>query len=214
MTRASTAPRNSRQRILTAAAEVLLAKGFGAASLNDFCRAAGGSKQTIYTHFDNKESLVKAAMEELLWTWAPTVSSQTEVCAPLVEQLIAYADAYVEWLSLPKTVEYWRLLVSGADRVGIGESALERLDGALAPVRRLLEREMGRGRLPPGDAAQATRLYRTLLEAQMLDLLLCGRPNGLSPEEQRRASEFAVSAFLAALRRTHLEATTTVGPPA
>ncbi len=51
-----------RQKILLAATEIFCDKGFLASSMNHIAKLAGVSKQTVYSHFGNKDELFVAAI--------------------------------------------------------------------------------------------------------------------------------------------------------
>jgi AcrR family transcriptional regulator len=55
--------RHNRQRILTAAHELLLAHGYRATTMADIARTAGVSVETVYKAFKTKATLVKAAYD-------------------------------------------------------------------------------------------------------------------------------------------------------
>jgi AcrR family transcriptional regulator len=58
--------RHNRQRILTAAHELLLAHGYRATTMTDIARDAGVSVETVYKAFKTKATLVKAAYDRAL----------------------------------------------------------------------------------------------------------------------------------------------------
>jgi AcrR family transcriptional regulator len=54
-----------RQVILTGAARAFAAGGFDATSMEDIAEAAGVTKLIVYRHFDSKEDLYRAILEEV-----------------------------------------------------------------------------------------------------------------------------------------------------
>lgn len=52
-----------RQQILNAASDIFLDKGFVGTSMDNVATAAGVSKQTVYSHFSNKEALFSAVIK-------------------------------------------------------------------------------------------------------------------------------------------------------
>lgn len=73
MQAASTRPRRAakavtakRDIILEAATALFLEVGYGDASINELVSRVGGSKATVYAHFDNKEGLFEAVVDGLL----------------------------------------------------------------------------------------------------------------------------------------------------
>lgn len=53
-----------RLQILSAAKDLFSAQGFTAISMDQIAKAAGVSKQTVYSHFGNKDELFTAAIEQ------------------------------------------------------------------------------------------------------------------------------------------------------
>ena len=57
-----------RRRILEAARDTILERGFEAVSMEDIAKAAGCSKVTLYNYYDTKASLTTVACQ---WPWPP-----------------------------------------------------------------------------------------------------------------------------------------------
>ena len=62
---------DARTRLLTAAVDIIRAKGFAATSVDDLCRAAGVTKGAFFHHFPSKEALGVAAAGH----WAETTTA-------------------------------------------------------------------------------------------------------------------------------------------
>jgi len=58
--------RQTRERLLTAAAQVFAEQGFNGASVDDIATAAGYSKGAVYSNFDSKEDLFLALIDQYL----------------------------------------------------------------------------------------------------------------------------------------------------
>lgn len=58
--------RQTRDRLLTAAAQVFAQSGFNGASVEDIAEAAGYSKGAVYSNFDSKEDLFLALIDQYL----------------------------------------------------------------------------------------------------------------------------------------------------
>lgn len=71
-----------RAAILRAAAEIFFAVGYEAASMATICERVGGSKQTVYNYFRNKQELFITLIEEL----------SAEVLQPLAPSRLAMDD--------------------------------------------------------------------------------------------------------------------------
>jgi TetR/AcrR family transcriptional repressor of nem operon len=55
----------TRARIVAAAAELMYVQGVGATTLDDVLAASGASKSQLYHHFDGKEALVRAVVDQV-----------------------------------------------------------------------------------------------------------------------------------------------------
>jgi AcrR family transcriptional regulator len=55
--------KNTRRKIVTAAAELFVADGYHATTLEQIAARAGVAVQTVYFHFGNKRSVLKAAVD-------------------------------------------------------------------------------------------------------------------------------------------------------
>ncbi|HZR79674.1 MAG TPA: TetR/AcrR family transcriptional regulator [Candidatus Binatia bacterium] len=59
----------SRGRLLRAATRRFAERGYSATSVDDVCRDAGVVKTALYWHFDSKEGLLAAVLEETATAW-------------------------------------------------------------------------------------------------------------------------------------------------
>jgi AcrR family transcriptional regulator len=59
----------SRDSLLRAATRHFSERGFSATSIDDVCREAGVVKSAVYWHFDSKEGLLTAVLEETATAW-------------------------------------------------------------------------------------------------------------------------------------------------
>jgi TetR/AcrR family transcriptional regulator of autoinduction and epiphytic fitness len=183
--------------ILAAAAEQFRVHGYETASMDGIAALAGVSKRTVYNHFASKEEL-----------FAETVMQMFESSAGLLE--LAYRserdqrEQLVELMALKmRTLADPEFLALA--RVAIGE-AIHAPERTLPVIARLGEREEGvtawiraaqaDGKLKPGDPVFAA----TLLQGQIKTFafwpqIAMGAPP-LTPDEQARVIDAAVSMFL------------------
>lgn len=110
-----------REEITQAATEVFARKGFQGASVDDIAEAAGVSKGTLYSYFENKEALFYAAFEafqaetvarcEAAMAAKESARDKLTACLTLtVETLREHIDLF------PLTLELWAAASSGPAR--------------------------------------------------------------------------------------------------
>ena len=147
--------------ITRAAAATFLAEGFERASLDQIAHRAGVSKQTIYSHFADKEALFKAICTEL----TETLTDPLQLASPaagLRDALIRLGEDMLKLMLRPASLDLHRLVVSAAPRFPeLGRVAYEagakRMSDAIAAL--LVERSrIGDGIARPLGPAEADRL--------------------------------------------------------
>ena len=80
--------RTTRQRILLAAREVLVARGVRRVSMDDVAAAAGVTRMTVYRYFGDRESLVKEAFLSLAESLEAVVADLGDEARPDVEAFL------------------------------------------------------------------------------------------------------------------------------
>ena len=68
----------SRDSLLRAATRHFAERGFSATSIDDVCREAGVVKSAVYWHFDSKEGLLTAVLEETATAWIDGVVASVQ----------------------------------------------------------------------------------------------------------------------------------------
>lgn len=134
--------RPTREVILDAAIELMVAKGVGATSVEEIAQRAGCQRVTVYTHFGSKDGLALSALETLIAEWAHT--SSTEVGAE------SGTSSDVGWD---------RMLLEVWSDVRADESARQRLVAMLGQVR------TGLGGAGPHAGAERIRAVLSLVES-------------------------------------------------
>lgn len=98
MARTTVADREAnRMRLLQAAADEFARKGIDGANINEISLAAGLAKGTVYNHFDSKEALFLAVVEQAC-SHAASGAEQVPELAPTQTRLRAVLEADVEWV--------------------------------------------------------------------------------------------------------------------
>ncbi len=115
--RAGARPRPDKHDAITrAASEMFLAEGFDHASLDQIAQRAGVSKQTIYSHFADKEALFKAICGELTEKLTVPLRQPPKAGASLEAMLVRLGDDTLAMMLHPAALDLHRLVISAAAR--------------------------------------------------------------------------------------------------
>lgn len=190
--------------IREAAAALFLERGYQGTSMDDIAAAAKVSKQTIYTHFRNKEELFAdlvlgnaGRVEEFVDTLTEPVLHD----ADLEEGLRQLARRYVRFVVRPEVLRLRRLVLGEAGRfpelaATYYEQVPERTCEGLAA---LLAGLAAQGRIEVGDPLTAANQFAWLVLGPPLDrAMFHADGGGASEDDLDRAADAAVRVFLAA----------------
>jgi TetR/AcrR family transcriptional regulator, transcriptional repressor for nem operon len=189
--------RETRERIVRAAAELVAERGVAGTSLDDVRTRAHASKSQLYHYFADRDDLMRAVARAVS---DDVVLGQTELFAQLgtIDGLRAWADALV-------TLQQSRHAKGGCPIGSLAGQLAERDDGARlaladgldrweSAIREGLERMAARGELQP-DADPGALAQRTLAAVQGGLLLTQIRRD---PNQLRSTLDGALDAILAA----------------
>ena len=186
-----------RQRLLAAAREVFLDKGYAGASVNDIVARAGGSLSTLYKLFGNKEGLFTAALEaqaSSVWCRLGQAGERPpqEVLEELARDLIDMA--------LPNAnIRLIRGIAAEAERAPeLGALFLDHgPDRTRRELADYLRDQHARGKLVVKDPRTSAGLFTGMVLGEwMLDSLV-GRPPSLTLEARDHRARYATELFLA-----------------
>jgi AcrR family transcriptional regulator len=157
----------TRQRLFSAAEPVFARFGFRKTSVEDICRAAGGSKRTFYSHFADKRDFFSALLSRIVDGMSDGWEAGGRRDQEPARRLRTFLDRYAQMvrehpvLRLPgEESELMRLM--GEHLV---TRRLGRVDG---PLERVLQAGVARGSFRKQDTRVATWLVLTLLESVYL----------------------------------------------
>ena len=175
-------PSDNRERVLRAAAEAFLQRGYHA-SVDDIARRAGVAKQTVYHHFPSKDRLFQAAAGDL----AKHVVVELEAAPRDVRAaLVGFARAYRKRALGAEGLAMFRTLTAEVPRFPDLARAVYQ-GGAGEMVRRLavfLHAAMAAGQLRRDDPQFAAELLLSMLAGQERVRRLYGL-NGAEAESRR-----------------------------
>jgi len=200
-----------RTGILEAAMPVFIARGFQATTMSDVAAAVGGSKQTLYTHFESKEELFLAILERLSadigHLFRESLAGQGEL--GLRETLHHLGTHFLSAMNTPEILALRRILIAEGAYSGLGRKIFE--TGArrgLIQVAEVLETLMDKGLMRRASAWRAACQFAALCECAEMMECLAGARDPLSPEEIRVSVDAAVAVFV-----SHYAPTNQAGGP-
>lgn len=202
-------PRRARRMasgdvIREAAAVLFLEKGYHGTSMDDIAAAARISKQTIYTHFADKESLFRdlvlgnaGRVDEFAQSLVRAVREAADVRIALRE----LGRQYIHIVARPDVLRLRRLVIGESGRFpdvarAYYEQVPERMYAALA---NLMSELSERGDLRVDDPEQAAHQFAWLVVGVPMDRgMFLGADNPLSDADLDRIADAGVTVFLAA----------------
>jgi AcrR family transcriptional regulator len=182
----------NREAILVAARHVFSTIGYGAASVRDVVRETDLATGTFYNYFPDKESVLRALVDEITDEARARVHAARMEATTLEGFVSGGFRAYFELLAEdPDTVALMRRN-SGTIRAMFDEPAL---GAGIEELRADLETAVTQGRIPPHDAdLMAVAMVGAGVE---LGLHMVER----DPPDVKRAVDFVTDVFLGAFER-------------
>lgn len=157
-----------RRAIITAATRLFLKNGFSNTSMDDIARAAHVTKQTVYAHFKNKDSLFADIISAECLKHSPKASVLADESMPVEQLLFRVGKGFLAMISDPKGLAIHRLVMSEADR----KPALAKLFYETGPKRmndlltEYLTRQTTRNVLNIHNPASAASYFYSLLKGR------------------------------------------------
>lgn len=99
-----------REAILKGAEDVFLSMGYKDASMDAIASEAGISKKTVYNHFQSKENLFEAIVDNLLEERQVMKSIFYDKEKTLEEQLMIFAESEINLINTPEKLRVSRFL--------------------------------------------------------------------------------------------------------
>jgi AcrR family transcriptional regulator len=201
-------PRSIRKRraILDAASTVFLRNGYLGTSMDEIAALARVSKQTVYKHFADKETLFTAIVTAAVDAAGDPVTAEATALADsddLPADLRALARDQLGKVMQPHLMQLRRLVIGEAGRFPeLGRAFYDRGAGrTTAALAGAFERLSERGLLRTPDPQLAAAHFNWLVMAAPINrAMLLGDDAIPSADELDRYAEGGVRAFLAAYR--------------
>ncbi|WP_342780504.1 TetR/AcrR family transcriptional regulator [Arenimonas fontis] len=192
-----------RAAILEAAKLLFPERGYEGTSMDAIAQAAGVSKLTVYSHFQDKDTLfveaVKAKCEDLL----PSDLFLKRTAEPWERQLHRIAQAFFRLINSDEAIAVARVLARQMSE----DAHLPRLFWEAGPKRTqealagFLRAGVQSGAVDIPDCDLAASQLCALLKGEHHARLMCGCQERLDAEQERRHIEATVDLFLRAYGR-------------
>jgi TetR/AcrR family transcriptional repressor of mexJK operon len=195
-----------RRQIIDAATTAFLQHGYDGTSMDQIAAAAAVSKQTVYKHFADKQTLFAAIV---LGALGPVddmfhaVTTAVQDTGDLDKAFGDLAQQFVSVMTQPQLLRLRRLVIAEADRFPqLGRTYYERgparVNTTLAEALAELAKQ---GRLKIDDPWLAANHFTWLVLAVPVNMvMLCGESARCTPEEAARYADSAARLFLAGYR--------------
>lgn len=163
-------------RLIRAALETFLAKGYGAASMNEVARAARVSKGTLWARFPTKADLFRAIIEDQIQKSYVRFRHPGPKPKTLEAMLKAFAERALQDSLSEEIIALNRLIYSEAGRFPeIGEAAWRRSHVGVQQVAEWIREYAEKENAPCRDPEAAASVFTTLLRGYYGDVMLKGR---------------------------------------
>ncbi|HLZ28105.1 MAG TPA: TetR/AcrR family transcriptional regulator [Chloroflexota bacterium] len=197
----------SKDVIIDAATALFLRNGYLGTSMDEIAAGARVSKQTVYTHFADKEQLFIELIQgnfKLVDEFVRAVADLLQDTPDVQRDLRVLARRYVRSVIQPPVLQLRRLIIGEAGRFPelarrYYEQVPQRVIVALASS---LQHLAGRGLLQVDDPLLAANHFAWLVLAVPLDqAMFCGSDGSLTPAALERLADAGVDVFVAAYAR-------------
>ncbi|GEN26225.1 TetR family transcriptional regulator [Halomonas cupida] len=199
------APRNTRgearrQRLLCAARDVFLEKGYNGASINEIVARAGGSLSTLYKQFGSKEGLFVAALEaHAANVWTRLEEGRNR---PPQDVLFELAQGLIDLIFAQSHLRLIRSIAAEAERTPeLGRLFLERgPDRTRRELADYLQSQHERGTIHVEDPRASASMFTGMVLGEWMIGALVGRVPTIDTEERNHRARICTDMFLTGLR--------------
>ncbi|AIC18286.1 MULTISPECIES: TetR/AcrR family transcriptional regulator [Pseudomonas] len=191
-----------RQAILEAAKTLFLSNGYASTSMDAVAAEAGVSKLTVYSHFNDKETLFSAAVMAKCEEQLPTLIFELPAGMPIESVLLNIARGFHLLINSEESLNLHRLMLA----LGSQDPKLSQIFFEAGPLRMLqgMERLLARidqsGALSIDKPRNAAEHFFCLLKGTANFRLLYGCGEPLSDEDAEEHVREVVGLFMRAYR--------------
>jgi TetR/AcrR family transcriptional regulator, mexJK operon transcriptional repressor len=189
-----------KERLLKAATEVFLEKGFAATSVDEIASRAKASKLTFYNHFGNKEKLFEAIVTRLNSTMFKGFVDALEADVPMEQALHFFVKQLAEMLYTDQAIKLVRVLHAEAARFPELADIFDRAgpQRAHALLAGYFEQQIRKGILRRVDPFTAADHLIHMALGEAFRRVLLGLSSTPSPKEVESRIKTALKVFMRA----------------
>lgn len=186
-----------RQQVLQAATDLFLQRGFTATSMNVVAQQAGVSKQTVYSHFANKDTLFSACIDIKCEQYVLKIAALENQNLSAREWLVEVGIQMIALLHDQQVIDSYRVVIAESKttphvaEVYYKAGPLRACKMVASGLQQVFSKQ-----LDDTNALEMARLFMNLLRGDFHLLSLMGLPFALNTEEQRKHSEKCVDRLL------------------
>ena len=186
------------EELLDKSLDIFLERGFEQTTITDIAAMVGMSKRTVYTLYENKDSLFKAAVERAIDRYTiPLEKLRSLETESLEETLLAIARLRIVNLSDPTSLKLQRILNGQSFRFPELFSSAYDVKGTGPTVSflcDLFERHKALGTIEIDDPQRSALAFLSLALSRPARMLVSGR--FISQEDIEEQIQFSVRFFL------------------
>lgn len=186
-----------RKMIIEIAGKHFLDYGYGATTMSAIASAYGGSKETLWRYFPNKEVLFAAYIEHATASFRGRLAPNLKPDKPLEQSLRDFAKHYIDEICSSESIDLHRLAIGESARFPeVGRLFYERAPKATEELlENFLETQMSIGKLRSGDAGRAARTLIQLCMMARYPVIFC--IDKASNIDSTKLARMSVSDFMA-----------------
>lgn len=189
----------TEHRIIEAAKEVFILKGYESATMSDVAHKAGIGRTALHYYYRTKDILFDAVFEQLMASFLPNIDRILNESGTILQKLPVIIDCYMGVIRANPSFPNFVIGELHRDRNHIFQSLMKKPE-AIQPILRLkqqIEKEMDEGilkKIPLIDLLTTIAslvVFPMLLKEPLCDLFLANDPDGFEQFLDRR-KEFII----------------------
>ncbi len=186
------------QRLLDAATQLFMEKGYDATSMTEIAARAHASKETFYRHYPTKDELFRAVVVRRAEIVSDTLATALPTREPPEKALTVFGECVLQRMTSQDSIAFHRVLGMARERFP-EVLQLYRTSGPFRvrdAVARYLKEQVGLGRLRRVNPEVAARQFFDLVAAEMIIKANLSGEGSPSKAAIRQRVKEAVECFL------------------